>query len=275
MFGRRFVVTEILPERITVTHPVHDWVFVGRRRISVSDFRSPPANTQYRNAVPVHVLIPHPSVDAFIGSNSLMLSSPASTTLIVRPNERANSPSYRIAVRAYDATGRLVKTTGYDLSLFSNRPVGFATHRTVYRNAWAPQKIFGILVSPSHIEVRYHFISERGFIIGVTPKARPNTLTLSISRPDGFTEPVSLTAERLGGYNHRGKFIEYVSFSFNPQTTTGTTSTVTVNARWSEYITTMRSGIHTAKIYAQAGNVKTSFNVTVCIRFPVLLFPGS
>jgi hypothetical protein len=138
MFGRRFVVTEILPRRITTTHPVHDWVFVGRRRISVSDFRSPPANTQFRNAVPVHVLIPHPSVDAFIGSSSLMLSSPASTTLTVRPNERANNPFYRIAVRAYDVTGRLVETAGYDLSLFENRGAASFTHITIYRNAWDP-----------------------------------------------------------------------------------------------------------------------------------------
>jgi hypothetical protein len=138
MFERRFVVTEILPERVTVTHPVHDWVFVGRRRVSVSDYRSPPANTRYRNAVPVCVLVPNPSVEAFFDSGRLMLSSPASTILTVRPNERANNPLYRIAVRAYDATGRLVETAGYDLSLISNRPAAFATHRTVYRNAWDP-----------------------------------------------------------------------------------------------------------------------------------------
>jgi hypothetical protein len=137
MFERRFVVAEILPERITVTHPVHDWVFVGRRRISVSDYRSPPANTRYRNAVPVCVLVPNPSVEAFFDSNRLMLSSPASTILTVRPNERANNPLYRIAVRAYDARGRLVETTGYDLSLFDNkRPASFTHHTTNYRNAW-------------------------------------------------------------------------------------------------------------------------------------------
>ena len=34
--------------------PVYDWVFVGSRRISLSDYENPPANTQYRNGFRVY-----------------------------------------------------------------------------------------------------------------------------------------------------------------------------------------------------------------------------
>jgi hypothetical protein len=79
------------------------------------------------------------SVRAELGHRELRLGSPAQTTLTLRPYMHAGgSPLYRIPIRAHDATGRLVETAGYDLNLHSSRPVGFATHRTVYRNAWDP-----------------------------------------------------------------------------------------------------------------------------------------
>jgi hypothetical protein len=210
MFERRFVVTEILPKRVTITHPVHDWVFVGRRRISVSDFGSPPANTQYRNAVPVHVLVPNPNVDAFFGSSRLMLSSPASTILTVRPNERANNPLYRIAVRAYDVTGRLVETAGYDLSLFDNkRPASFTHHTTNYRNAWEnvpapvtpppppsppisppppPQPAFRVSVSPSEAIILLY----RDILWNI--QWTPATITVTLTSVDNFRGYVIVSA---------------------------------------------------------------------------------
>jgi hypothetical protein len=77
------------------------------------------------------------SVRAELGQRELRLGSPAQTTLTLRPYEHAGG-SHTITVRAYDDNGRLVEVDNLNLCLTSNRPVGFATHHTVYRNAWDP-----------------------------------------------------------------------------------------------------------------------------------------
>jgi hypothetical protein len=76
-------------------------------------------------------------IQARFGSPRLTLSSPVQTVLTLTPDfATGGGGTYPIVVRALDSNGRLVRTRTYDLSLILNRPVGFATHHTVYRNAW-------------------------------------------------------------------------------------------------------------------------------------------
>ena len=76
---------------------------------------------------------------ATVGSDELKFTSPASTTLMMRPPTSISSGTSTVTVKAYDFNGRLVETAWYDLSLATqSRP-----------SVPQPSPDFTISVSPS------------------------------------------------------------------------------------------------------------------------------
>jgi hypothetical protein len=147
-----------------------------------------------------------------LGHRELRLSSPAQTILTLRPHAHAGgSPPYRIVVRSYDAGGRLVEVDNYDLSLISNRPAAFATHRTVYRNAWdnvpAPDLVDrpGIILPPVIPPPR-----PPAFRVSVSPSEAIILLYLRFPFIMGWT-PARITVTLTSVNNFRG----YVTVSAN------------------------------------------------------------